>query len=278
MKNKIKLIVFFLEILVLCGGCDLVNADVTRDIRHSGYSVSSTEFECPELLPSETSDEKIKFFSNIYAITTDGKFYSLSLSKKFKNDLHCKVPDDFSNKNIKAVMDNKIVKTDDGKFYYIVASGENAAYSEVPSSDSSYGIYRILFNDSSILKVMTVDSSNGYYYALKSDGNVYNIVIVNDNGVVSQVSSSVVYSKNTYDGNIIDFNYAGSSSGTYIRTESQIFRMKAQNSEECSKYADVTCEYKIGLDEGLTKHQDRIIGFSGNFLITDYGKEFSAVG
>lgn len=56
---------------------------------------------------------------------------------------------------------------------------------------------------------MTVDANSGYYYALKNDGNVYNIVILKNNNTVTKASSSIVYSKSAYGGNIIDFNYAG---------------------------------------------------------------------
>lgn len=274
MKNKLKVFGLFLGVVLFVSGCDFFYADTTRDIRHSGYSVSNAEFECPPLLPSDAGYEKIKFFSNIYAITTDGKFYTLSLSKKYTNDLNCKIPDNFASKSITAIMDNKIVKTSDDRLYYI--SGDGVAYTEVPTSDSNYDIYKTLLSDSSVLKVVTVDSSNGYYYVLKSDGNVYNIVVIKENGVASQISSSVVYGKSNYGGNIVDFNFAGDSSATYVRTETQIFRMMAQNKEDCTKYADVTCKYEMELDEGLSEHLDEIIGFSGNFLITDYGKEFSA--
>ena len=275
MKKRMKILGLFLCVLFLCSGCDIVKSSTTRDIRHAGYSVSNAEFECPTLIPSKDGYEKIKFFTNTYAITNDGKFYSLSLGKKYQNNLNCKVPEPFMDKTITAIMDNKVVKTSDGKLYYI-AAGDNAAFTPVPENDSEYGVYKLLFEDASILKVMTVDSSNGYYYALKDDGNVYNIVIIKNNGNISQASSSIVYGRSAYGGNIIDFNHVGSSPATYVRTETQIFRMKAQNKEECTKYADVPCEYKIALDENLTKHQDKILGFSGNFLITDYGKQFSA--
>lgn len=275
MKKKIKIMGLFLCILFLCCGCDIVNSSTTRDIRHAGYGVSNVEFTCPSLFPSKNGYEKIKFFTNTYAITVDGKFYALSLGKKYQNNLNCKVPEQFMEKEMTAIMDNKVVKTSDGKLYYI-ASGDNAAYTMVPENDSEYAVYKLLFADESILKVMTVDSSNGYYYALKDDGNVYNIVILKNNGNVTQASSSIVYGRSAYGGNIIDFNYAGSSPATYVRTETQIFRMVAQNKEECSKYADVPCTYKIALDENLTKHQEKILGFSGNFLLTNYGKQFSA--
>ena len=114
---------------------------------------------------------------------------------------------------------------------------------------------------------------------LKKDGNVYSYTVSkNGNGGLAIVSTSVVYSKSSYRGTIIDFSYAGKSSGTSVRTTSEIFRMIATNKEECSKYVDVQCEYEMQLDENLTKHQLNIYGFSGSYLITKYGKQFNAVG
>ncbi len=276
MRKRIKIFGILLSVLFLCSGCDMAYSGTTRDIRHSGFSVSNAEFECPNLFPSKTGYEKIKFFSNIYAITTDGKFYSLSLGKKYQNNLNCKVPENLANKEVVAIMDNKIVKTRDGRLYYIVSSDNSPAFTEVPTSDAEYAVYKMLFEEAGAIKIMTVDTSNGYYYVLKEDGNVYNIVLAkNDNGV-SKASSSIVYGRSAYGGNIIDFNYIGQASGTFVRTETQIFRMMAQNDEECSKYADVACQYKMLLDENLSKHYENILGFSGNFLITDYGKQFSA--
>lgn len=277
MIKRIKILGILIGVLFLCSGCDIVNSSTTRDIRHAGYSVSNADFECPTLFPSKNDGyERIKFFSNIYAITTDGKFYTLSFGKKYQNNLNCKVPEQFLNKDIKAIMDNKVVKDANGKLYYIVASSDVAAYTEVPTTDKEYAVYKLLFDDPEVIKVMTVDANSGYYYALKNDGNVYNIVILKNNNTVTKASSSIVYSKSAYGGNIIDFNYAGASPATYVRTETQFFRMAAQNKEECTKYADVACDYKIELDTNLSEHYDKILAYSGNFLITSYGKQFSA--
>ena len=125
-------------------------------------------------------------------------------------------------------------------------------------------------------QVKTVDASSGHYYVLKKDGNVYNFVVSKTHNSAAVVSSPVVYSRSNYDGEIIDFSYAGKTSGTSVRTTSEIFRMIATNKEECSKYVDVACEYEMQLDEGLTEHQNKILGFSGTYLITTYGKQFNA--
>ena len=52
--------------------------------------------------------------------------------------------------------------------------------------------------------------------------------------------------------------------------------MYMTNSAECSKYADVTCKYEMKEDETFNKYSDRIIAYSGNTLITDYNRVFSA--
>lgn len=278
MRKRIKIIGLLLGVLFLCCGCDMANASTTRDIRHAGFSISNSELECPSLFPTKEGYEKIKFFSNMYAITTDGKYYSLSFGKKYQNNLNCKVPENFMNKQIVAIMDNKVVKTTDGRLYYIVPSGDSPAYTPVVEKDGEYAIYKMIFDEPGVLKAMTVDATNGYYYVLKDDGNVYNIVIRKENNKANKVSTSIVYSKTAYGGDIIDFNHMGQSTATYVKTQTQIFRMVPQNKEECNKYADVTCEYKMGLDANLSKQYGKILGFSGNFIITDYGKQFSAAG
>ena len=276
MKKKGKIICLFLMILFCTSGCDMIHASTTRDIRHSGFSVLSSEMECPDLWTSDDEYENLKFFSTTFAVDEEGTFYTLSLSKKYQNGSHCKVPDAMANKKVVAIYDSKIAKTSDGKMYYITSGSDKGIYSEVTSEDSNYSIYKLLADDSSIIKAVTVDSSNGYYYALKTDGNVYKMIFTKNGNNYSLSGSPLVYSKSNYGGKIVDFGYAGESSSTYIRTETQIFRMLAQNSEECFKYADVICKYSMELDSGLSEHLDEIFAYNGNYLITTYGKQFSA--
>ena len=51
--------------------------------------------------------------------------------------------------------------------------------------------------------------------------------------------------------------------------------MMVTNQEKCSKYADVACEYKLKLDEGLKNTYDKILAYNGSTLITNYGKIFN---
>lgn len=269
-----KVIILSLLLAIICAGCSIVYADTTRDIRHSGFSLSSQEFECPVLLPDSDDYMKTKFLTSTYSITTDGSIYLLSMGQKYSNELNCKKAN-FSHKVV-SVFDSSVVKADDGKMYYLASTGEHASFSQVTSDDSDYVIYDIILKDEEVVKVITVDQENGHYYVLKTDGNVYNFVVSKNNGVASLVSSSIVYSKSNYGDNIIDFNYAGKSKTTFIKTSKQIFRMLATNEEECSKYVDVECQYEMMLDEGLTEHYDKILGFNGSFLLTTYGRQFNA--
>jgi hypothetical protein len=247
-------------------------ANTTRDIRHSGFALSGAELECDALLDDPDYD-KVKFLTGKHAIMDSGNVYELSVGQKYSNEQNCMASPLTS--SVVALFDENVVKTADGKYFYIVRTGESAAYSAVPNTDSNYMIYDIILKDSQVLKVKTVDASTGHYYVLKQDGNVYNYVISKGISSASIVSSPVVYSRSNYDGEIIDFSYAGKTSGTFVRTSNKIYRMISTNKEECSKYIDITCTYEMSLDEGLTKHQNKILGFSGNFLITTYGKQFN---
>ena len=54
--------------------------------------------------------------------------------------------------------------------------------------------------------------------------------------------------------------------------------MQKTNEEECSKYADVKCEYKFKKDETLTEYyKDKILYYGPSILITTYKKEFTPV-
>ena len=88
------------------------------------------------------------------------------------------------------------------------------------------------------------------------------------------ISRSIIYDKTNY-GLIIDFNYVGDSSSTYLKTIDSVYRMKATNYDSCSKYADVDCIYKIEKDEVFEKYNDKIIAFNGKIVITDYKQVFN---
>lgn len=275
MKKKILLFILFLSVLFFSFGCDAKYAETTRAIRHSGFSISGEEFVCPPLMPDENGviSDKIKFLTGDSVITESGVVYVLSLGQLFSNDMNCmKATYSSGTPKIKAIFDNEIGKGDDGKLYIL-----GSHMQEVPADDKKRELYNLIFADETIVKAMTYDDSLGQYYALKTDGNIYNISIPkqNYNQALVKVSDSLIFSKGDYGGKIIDFNYIGATSGSYIRTENAIYRMIATNAKECSTYADKTCEFKMTLDKGLTEHKDMLLAFNGNFVITTYGKEFS---
>lgn len=275
MKNKIR---FVLLLVVVIFGCSACNGDITRGIRHAGFSVSGDDFVCEPLYPSDADDnnyEKIKYLDSSFAVTDEGNVYELSMGQKFSNDKNCKKAK--YDLGVVAIFDNKIVKADNGKYYYIVSQNNAAAYSEVTVNDNAYEIYNLLLADSTILKVVTIDQSNGIYYVLKNDGNVYKYIITRASSqeAYSIASTAIVYNKGDFGGAIVDFNEAGEHPSTFIKTSNAIYRMQATNKEKCSKYADVVCKYKLKKDATLTEYNDKLLAYNGSLLITDYGKIFS---
>lgn len=274
--KKIGILVGLGAVTLLLTGCD---GNVTRDLRNSGLSLSADEFTCSTLLPADEDakpTDTILYSNGSYAITDDGKLYELSLSQPYSNDENCKKID-FSIR-IEAYMDDSILKGEDNKFYYAPGTTDTAPLTEVTANDSDYQLYTLLLGGAQVKKVVTVDSNAGIYYVLESDGNVYQYTITRQNYNAPYVISEkkLVYEKSEY-GEIIDFNYAGKSAATYIKTKNKIYRMQAANQEECSKYADVECKYKMKLDETITEHynNNKIIYYGPSIILTDYGKQFT---
>lgn len=277
MKKKTVLIVSFLIFSFFCTGC---MGNVTRGIRHAGFNLSGSEFTCNLLLSGKKNEKaytKLKYVSSTKAITADGKVYELSLGQKFSNEQNCMETDKFS-KKVVAIMDDNVIKADDGNLYYLNTNGNTMAYSQVTVNDNAYGVYSVLFSDDDVVKIVTVDGNSGIYFVLKNDGNIYKMIVTRVSSQMPYVltSSEIVYSKGRY-GKIIDFNYVGVNTGTYIWSENSIYRMKKANSEECGKYADVKCEYVMEEDVDLIKYIDYVFGFNGQLLISSYGKVFNVV-
>ena len=277
MKKKTVMIVSFLIFSFFCTGC---MGNVTRGIRHAGFNLSGSEFTCNLLLSGKKNEKaytKLKYVSSTKAITADGKVYELSLGQKFSNEQNCMETDKFS-KKVVAIMDDSVIKADDGNLYYLNTNGNTMAYSQVTVNDNAYGVYSVLFSDDDVVKIVTVDGNSGIYFVLKNDGNIYKMIVTRVSSQMPYVltSSEIVYSKGRY-GKIIDFNYVGVNTGTYIWSENSIYRMKKANSEECGKYADVKCEYVMEEDVDLIKYIDYVFGFNGQLLISSYGKVFNVV-
>ena len=279
MKKVFVLISIMMFALVLTG----CNGTVTRALRNDGFSVKDNKFKCSLLnLDGKVDDEEdntsedVKFLVGNYAIGVSGNIYQLSYDQLFSNDMNCKkvatIP-------TKAVLDDKFILGEDGKYYYLNADdgGVVEQFSEMPQEDENYQLLSLFFTGD-VKKADTVNANINSYYVLKEDGSIYNYVLTQDKDTKQYFvkSDNVQFTSNSYDGKIIDFFYAGDSTATFFRTPTSIYRNMIGNEEECSKYVDVTCEYEMKLDEGLTKHQSEILGFSGTYLITTYGKQFNA--
>ena len=272
--KRIGILFSLLFIVILCTAC---NGNVTRDIRHDGYSVS-TKFICDTFYPSDKKDTlygKVKYLTSNKIIDNNGYIYELSLEQVYSNKQNCKKAS--TDIIVKAIYDDKIIKGNDNKYYYLEGSNNVASYSLIQETDNSYELYSILLKDDDVVKVITADGSKGIYYILKTDGNIYSYTITkaNYNSPLKVVSKTIAYDSGDYGSKIIDFNYSGESSTTYLKTEVGYYRMKAINYDSCSKYADVNCIYNLEEDEILNKYKDRIIAFNGKTLITDYKQVFT---
>lgn len=273
MKKIIMMVTVFL-VLVLC--CTACKGDVTRSLRHEGYSYGA-EFSCDAFFPKDkedTSYDKIKYLTPSHVITEDGKIYEISMERAYSNEENCKLAD--TKLEVAAVFDNSIFKATDGKIYYLTGDS-STPYTEVTAQDNSYELYSLLLSQLGVLKVETVDANTGTYYALNSNGNVYvyNVGKEDRNLPLRIYGTSVVFKSSDYGGDIIDFNYAGNSPATYVKTKSKIFKMTAENGAECTKYADVECKYAIRESESYTEYKDYYLGFNGYTVITTYGRIFS---
>ena len=275
MKKKIVRFWLLLFLVLLCTACD---GDVTRDIRHAGFSLAG-EFTCNVVFPASKEDvsyARIRYFTGSHMILEDGRIFELSLGQVYTNKQNCREAESH-NLRVKAILDNRIIKATDNKYYYLTAENNVTPYSEVTTADNNYDLYDLLLRDENTVKVQTADSSQGLYYLLFADGNVYADIITkaDRNSPPLITSTSVVYDKADYGAIIRDFNYAGDSLSTFVRTDYKLFRLRMSNADQCTKFADIRCEFQMMEDPIYEQYKDRIITYTGSMLITDYKKMFS---
>ena len=271
MKRYLKMIMFFVFVAVICTACE---GDVTRAFRHAGYSVSNAQFVCDAFFGKEATGETIRFLTPTRAITTEGVIYELSPGQKFSNDQNCRLAD--TGLRVSAIMDDTVFLATNGGIYTLVENGNTPAYSEVTSSDNSYGTYATLFYSGNGIKYTTVDSNNGIYYVMQPDGNVYGYTLYSENRDTYPVIAGmvIVYNKLDY-GDIIDYHYAGNSPGTYVRTADKLFHLTMTNEKECTTYADIQCNYIMTDDEVFEEYKDYIFAYNGSTIYSTYGKIFN---
>ena len=271
--KKIFKISFVFILILLCTAC---NGNITREIRHDDFSMEG-QFICKNYYPSSRDDNdynKIKYFLGNYFIDTNGLLYEVSLGQKYSNEENCKQSEFLY--TIDGVFNSSVVRTTANGYFSLVDGNGVSKYAQIDSSNEKIGLYDILLGDHSVLKVVSVDENAGKYYVLKDDGNVWEYVVLKDNnGPYYLASTNIVFDKNKYDSDIIDFNYAGNDLSTYLTTSNKIYRMSYTNKDACMKYADIDCTYELREDLVLSKYKDIIIGYNGNTLITSYKQVFS---
>ena len=272
MKKILKYSIFMVIVLLFCSSCD---GDVTRDLRHAGFTVGDGKFVCDAFFNSNNLSERIRYITSYQIITEEGRIYDISLGQVYSNKANCKVAD--VSFHVKSIFDNKVIRADDGGIYTLVADNNTKPYTLVTSADNSYALYQLLLSGMDVVKVMTADSNNGIYYVLKTDGNVYGYTVSqNDRSEPPSIGgTSIVYSKEDYGGEIIDFNFAGDSPTTFVRTTSKVYRLSATNSKECSQYADVKCNYEMIEEPVFEKRKSSILAYNGSIILTDYQKIFT---
>lgn len=273
MKKNKRLYIILIIMVFFCTGCD---GKMTKDIRHAGFMLNS-EFTCDIFYPQDKDDlsyKKIKYFTSTHVIDEDGKIYELSLSKKYSDGQNCK--EVYTSLRVQAIMDNKIIKAQDNKYYTLTGENNLASYSEIPKTDNGYAVYDLLLKAADVVKVQSVSGNSGIYYALKSDGNVYEIIVSSQdrNNPPRIISNRVAYNRMDYGELIVDFNYFGDSIYTFVKTQGKVFRMMIQNPKDC-QYPDIPCDYQMEEDSLFNQYGSRIIVFNGSTLITDYKKVFS---
>ncbi len=277
-KNYFYKGIFVFLLLFLCSGC---NGDITRSLRHDGFTYNANSVKCTPFFTKKKGDtlEKIQFYTGSHIINTDGKIYEVSLSNKFSNDENCKEAQAFF--SVKAILNNTIVKAFDNKYYSLVGDSKKSAYTVIDSSDSNYPIYDLLLKGADVLKVMLKDGENNIYYSLNVDGNIYAYKVTKgdkDNPPTMTLDSvtPIPFHQSDYGERIVDFNYSGDSPATYIKLESgKVIRLTAENYKDCTKYIDIACQYSYQEDKVLTKYSDHILAYNGSTVVTDYHKYFT---
>ncbi len=283
MKNKIKVISILIIMCLIITGCD---GNITRDIRRDGYNVQEGKFVCSFFINKSkeaNTTEKVMFLTNNYIISENGNIYEINLGGLYSNNMNCKKAADYEGNNgvlggdkVVALMDESIVKTSNGLFYYLDSNDPASRFTRVTNEDKNYQIYKLLLDDSDVKKVITVNSNTYNYYILKTDGTITNRVLYKKDNSDTYIVKSNTAVKNSVSGSMIDFNYAGDSSlATFYRTREKIMTYKITNSSECNKYVDIPCKGELQNDTVLNQYKDRIVAFNGTTIITDYGRVFT---
>ena len=179
-KNKIKNLIIIC-LIVTCTAC---NGDITREIRHDGFTYNG-DFICQDFYPKDKNDDsykKIKFLADNNIIDNEGSVYEITLSKLYSDDSNCKKIN--TNFLVKSILDGNIAKGTDNKLYYLKALNNSPSYTEILPNDDKYTTYSLLLSPEDIIKV--ISGKDGIYYV----DTLNNTVVATPRGLIAVVENN----------------------------------------------------------------------------------------
>ena len=224
------------------------NNDVQN--KEEGKEHTAQQLNCSALKDIKTS--VFMGYSGYIFETNNGNIYELSTSL-FRNNTNCKKLNDDNIKVEKRLSERNFLATN-GFIYSISNDGKVSRSYNVDIND---------YEDVIMEKTFYFDN-----YRLKKDGKIYKYV--NDNW---ELYKEIANEK------ILDFSIINNYNYEYIKTDKAFYSLSLINKEQCEKYNEIECEYKLIKNEKLTSAYNDIavvidnggsyIDRNGKFYLTD---------
>lgn len=215
--------------------------------------------------------DKIK--DKIDAIETDtiyinGKTYRFNPNQLFSNNQNCiEIENADYDKLIFSDTNGVILEKNDILFHIVNNDGNYTRVDEFDEDASFFGVFKIAKALMNFEGILGYTLGNDGLYVLKEDGNVYLFSMKwNDNSSTYTVKdlNKIVYNFEDY-GKIKyiyhNSNFNKTDENLVLYTENGLYNIQDIETEECLKYADISCKREIIKISEFDKFKDEIIYF-----------------
>ncbi len=270
MNNKVIKIISIIMLIVLITGCKNNSFSLYEEKDNGilkevlGYP---QEFVCNDIINKD-------FYFRYSYIYVDNKIYNQG--PLYSNNQNCKEIDNISYDRY-VIINNAVVGDifiKDNKAYILTSPHEQkyelkeygwtSEFKDVAMDDGviSISLESYAWDDKTQI-------TNYNLYVLKDDGNVY-LYKTKNHKIISK--DEIAYSKEQY-GNIKYFFYNSDEAKTIeniiLLSDKGLYNNEIINSNECNKYADISCKYEFKLNSKYEKIKDRIIFINKDYIVDD---------
>lgn len=250
--KKLIVVIGLAFLLIGCG----VNENTTEKLNDKDFAkaLKAKQFGDIEesFICSDAYKEGVKYFYTNFIVLNNGEIYDINRGKLFSNDENCRKNE--SGLRIDRILNDEYLFDVNGEVYHFDRYDDNFVFDKIEKENDKEIIIK---NYEGIL--FSINTKDGYY-VLRDDGSIYLETYEYDYSTktLKVLNQTKLYDKDEFSGDVKNM-FIVNEEKIVLVTDKAVYKTVASNKEDCEKYVDVECNYKMEKDEFLSNNIDKII-------------------